>query len=145
MGRARVLQRRGRAGVQEIERWPKSCQWKPNVLVHWKQNPVTRKTLEVYAASVREFLRLERLVGRQRCGGFGSGQTSHRVHGLAFFFTGPPGLDRREIVGKRPLLLSNFLEAGGESTGSELPSPQMMETGVPSLSRRPSSQQSGPP
>ena len=47
-----------------------------------------------------------------------------------FFLTGPPGLDRREIVGKRPLLLSNFLAAGGESTGSELPSPQMMETGV---------------
>ena len=35
-------------------------------------------------------------------------------------YRGTPGLDRREIVGKRPLLLSNL-------TGSELPSPQRME------------------
>ena len=39
-------------------------------------------------------------------------------------------MERRETVGKRPLFLSNFLAAGEESTGSELPSPQMMEEGV---------------
>ena len=49
---------------------------------------------------------------------------------LLFFFRGPPGLERRETVGKRPHFLSNFLAAGGESTGSELPSPQRMEEGV---------------
>ena len=40
-------------------------------------------------------LRLERLVGRQQCGGFGSGQTCHEVHELAFF-RGPLGVERRE-------------------------------------------------
>ena len=66
-------------------------------------------------------LRLGRLVGRQQCGGFGSGQTSHEVHA---------GLERRETVGKRPLLLSSFLAAGRKSTGSKLPSLQRTEKGV---------------
>ena len=48
------------------------------------------------ACNIRpQILRLERLVGRQQCEGFGSGQTSHGVHELAFFRL-PPGLERRE-------------------------------------------------
>ena len=38
------------------------------------------------------------------------------------FFREPPGLETREIAGKSPLLLSNFLAAGGTSTGSKIPS-----------------------
>ena len=68
---------------------------------------VTRRTLEVHAASVREFCDCSSLSGRQRCEGFASGQTSHRVQELAFFSDGP-GLARRETIGKRPHLLSNF-------------------------------------
>ena len=51
-------------------------------------------------------LRFNRERSCEQCGGFGSGQTSHGVHELAFF-RGPPGLERREIVGRR-LLLLNF-------------------------------------
>ena len=42
----------------------------------------------------------------------------------------PQGLERRETVGKRPLLLSNCRAAGGKSSGSELLSPQRMEKDV---------------
>ena len=61
--------------------------------------------------------RLERLVGRQQCGVFGCGQTSHGVHELAFF-RGSPGLERREIVGRRPssFLLSRSWRRIGEMT-----------------------------
>ena len=91
---------------------------------------VTRKTLEVYAASVREFCDWSGLSADSDVEALEVDRLLTEFTDLLFFFTGPPGLDRREIVGKRPLLLSNFLAAGGESTGSELPSPQMMETGV---------------
>ena len=37
-------------------------------------------------------------------------------------------MERRETVGQRPLLLSNFFAAGGKSTGSKLP--PRMEKGV---------------
>ena len=46
---------------------------------------VTRKTLEVYAASAREFCDWSGFFGRQQCVGFGSGQTSHGVHDFFFF------------------------------------------------------------
>ena len=40
-------------------------------------------------------------------------------------------MERRDIVGKRLLLLlSNFRAAGGKSIGLEVPSPQRMEEGV---------------
>ena len=64
-------------------------------------------------------LRLERLVGRQQCGSFRSGQTSHGVHELAFF-RGPPGLERREIVGKRPLFPRSWRRI--DSLGASEPS-----------------------
>ena len=91
----------------------------------WFGNKIRDSQDPGYVCGIRpRILRLKRLVSRQQCGGFGSGQTSHRVNG-------PPGLERRGSIGKRPVFLSNFLAAGGESTGSELPSPQRMEKGVP--------------
>ena len=42
-------------------------------------------------------------------------------------------MESRETVGKRPVLLSNFLAAGGKTTGSKLPSPQRKEKGALAL------------
>ena len=127
-GRARVLQRRGRARVRQLEKMVESMPEEAKRLGAVETKSVTRKTLELHATSVREFCDWSRLVGRQQCGGFGSGQTSHGVHELAFF-RGPPGVERRETVGQRPLFLPNFFADGGKSTGSRLPS-QRMEKGV---------------
>ena len=55
---------------------------------------VTRKTKEVFCG-IRPATSVtggKLRVGRQQCGGFGSGQTSHGVHELAFF-RDPPGLE----------------------------------------------------
>ena len=111
-GRARVLQRLGRARVRKLvkmaERMPAEAK-RPSAL---EVTSVTRKTLEVYAALRPLILRLERLVGGQQRGSFGSGHASHGVHEPGIF-SGPRGLERREIAGKCPLLLSNLLAAGG--------------------------------
>ena len=54
-GRARVLQRRGRARVRELAKIVESMLVYTKRLSALETKPVTRKTLEVYAASVREF------------------------------------------------------------------------------------------
>ena len=63
----------------------------------------TRETLEVYAASVREFCAWSGLV--QRCRGARAGQTSYASHELTVFRV-PSGLEMRDYPGKRPPLLS---------------------------------------
>ena len=110
-GRARALQRtRTRELVQTAESVPVEAKR----LSALETTSVTCKTLEVHAASVRKFCDVSEV---------------YRLHTEfmnLLLFIGPPGLERRETVGKRPLL-SNFLETGGKSTGSEVPSPQRME------------------
>ena len=102
-GRARVLQRRGRARVRELVKMAESMPAEAKRLSALETQSVTRAT------SVRALCDW-RLVGSQQCGGFGSGQTSHGVHELAFIRR-PPGLPWRKIVGKRSFLLSNLLAA----------------------------------
>ena len=65
------------------------------------------------------FLRKERLVGRQQCGGAGDGQASHGVH-EATVFRGPPCLE----------LQARVLAAGREPTCPELPGFQRIEESV---------------
>ena len=54
-GRARVLQRRGRARVRELVKMAESMQEEAKRLSALETKSVTRKNLEVYATSVREF------------------------------------------------------------------------------------------
>ena len=94
-GHVRVLQRRGRARVRELVKMAESMPEEAKRLGALETKSVTRKDPGL-ARNIRpRILRLERLVRRQQCEGFGSGQTSHGVHELAFF-RGPPGVERRE-------------------------------------------------
>ena len=82
-------------------------------------------------------LRLERLVRRQQCEGFGSGQTSHGVHELAFF-RGPPGVERRETLGQRPLFFfPTFSQLEGNRLARSFRALKGWRKASPSFSRRP--------
>ena len=87
---------------------------------------VTRKTLEVHAASVHEF---ERLVEQQQCETFRGDRPTESVHEPAIL-GGPPGLERQGAVGKYLLRLSDFLAAGQEPNFSEPPCSRKRKAGV---------------
>ena len=121
--------REPRARVQELVKMAESMPEEADRLSALETKSVTRKTLDLYATSVREFCDWSGLSAD-------SNEEALEVDRLLtefmnlLFFRGPPGLEEREKVSKRPLLLSNFLAAGGKSTGSKLPGPQRMEKGV---------------
>ena len=116
-GRARVLQRCGRARVRELvkmaESMPEEAK-RPSVL---ERKSVTRKTLVAYAASVREFCDWSGLLVDSHVEALEVDKTSHGVHELAFFFRGPPGFRPGEMLSLKP---SSFLaptEGGVRSCG----------------------------
>ena len=84
--RARILQRRGRARERELSK-------NKNESV-----PAEARTSECPGAEIRD-------PQDERCRGDRAGQTSYASHELTVFRV-PPGMERRDCPGKRPLLLS---------------------------------------
>ena len=111
-GRAHVLQRRGRGRVGELV---KMAECVPVEIKRLSAFETTSVTWRVFAASVREFCDWSGLLADSNVEALEVDRLDHGVHELAFF-SEPPGLEGRKIVGKRPLLLSTFLAAGGGST-----------------------------